>query len=171
MPGFGEKIRRPSELDEEAIDLLKKAAGRTYLVPTLLTSEFIQNSASTPESEKERDRKIRESEIRSFKMALAAGLQIGAATDSGVIPHGANASELKIRVQLGESPMSAIVSATRINAEIIGWQDRVGTVQAGKFADLVAVRGDPLKDITELERVAFVMKGGGTVKDELSRRR
>ena len=158
-------------LDEEAIDLLKKAAGRTYLVPTLLTSEFIQNSASTPESEKERDRKIRESEIRSFKMALAAGLQIGAATDSGVIPHGANASELKIRVQLGESPMSAIVSATRINAEIIGWQDRVGTVQAGKFADLVAVRGDPLKDITELERVAFVMKGGGTVKDELSRRR
>lgn len=158
-------------LDDEAIELLKKAAGRTYLVPTLLTSEYIQNSPSTPESEKARDRQIRDSEIRSFKAALAAGLPIGVATDSGVIPHGKNASELRIRVSLGESPMSAIVSATRLNSEIIGWQDRVGTLEAAKFADLIAVRGDPLKDITELERVAFVMKGGAVVRDELSIRR
>ncbi len=158
-------------LDEEAIELLKKSAGRTYFAPTLLTSEYIQNSASTPESEKERDRKIRESEIRSFKLALGAGLPIGLATDSGVIPHGANAGELRIRVQLGEAPMSAIVSATKLNAEIIGWQDRVGTVEGSKFADLIAVKGDPLKDITELERVGFVMKGGAVVKDELSARR
>ena len=157
-------------LDDEAIELLKKSVGRTYFVPTLLTSEYIQNSASTPESEKERDRKIRESEIRSFKSALAAGLPIGLGTDSGVIPHGANAGELRIRVQLGESPMSAIVSATRVNAEIVGWQDLVGTVETAKFADLIAVKGDPLKDITELERVAFVMKGGSVVKDELSAR-
>jgi imidazolonepropionase-like amidohydrolase len=67
--------------------------------------------------------------------------------------------------------MSAIVSATRLNAEIIGWQDRVGTLEASKFADLVAVKGDPLKDITELERVGFVMKGGAVVRDELSGRR
>ena len=158
-------------LDDEAIDLLKKAAGRTYFVPTLLTSEYIQNSPSTPESEKERDRKIRESEIRSFKSALAAGLPIGLATDSGVIPHGANASELRVRVQLGESPMSAIVSATKLNAEIMGWSDRVGTLEAGRFADLIAVKGDPLRDVTELERVGFVMKGGAIVKDELSVRR
>ena len=158
-------------LDDEAIDLLKKASGRTYFVPTLLTSEYIQNSPSTPESEKERDRKIRESEIRSFKSALAAGLPIGLATDSGVIPHGANASELRVRVQLGESPMSAIVSATKLNAEIMGWSDRVGTLEAGRFADLIAVKGDPLKDVTELERVSFVMKGGAIVKDELSVRR
>jgi imidazolonepropionase-like amidohydrolase len=158
-------------MDDDAIGLLKSSPGRTYFAPTLLTSEYIQNSASTPESEKERDRAIRESEIRSFKMALAAGLPIGVATDAGVIPHGKNGSELRIRVQLGESPMSAIVSATRLNAEIIGWADRVGTVEAAKFADLVAVRGDPLKDITELERVGFVMKGGSVVKDELSARR
>lgn len=156
-------------LDEEAIELLKAARGRTYFVPTLLTSEYIQNSASTPESEKERDRRIRESEIRSFKMALQAGLPIGFATDTGVIPHGANASELRIRVQHGESTMSALVSATRLNAEIIGWSDRVGTIEPGRFADLVAVSGDPLKDITELERVRFVMKGGVVVKDELRR--
>ena len=158
-------------LDSEAIELLRKSAGRTFLVPTLLTSEYIQNSASTPESEKARDRQIRESEIRSFKAALAAGLPMGLGTDSGVIPHGANAGELRLRVQLGESPMSAIVSATRLNAEIIGWQDRVGTVEPSKFADLIAVTGDPLKDITELERVGFVMKGGTIVKDELSTRR
>ena len=88
-----------------------------------------------------------------------------------MIPHGANAGELRLRVQLGESPMSAIVSATRLNAEIIGWQDRVGTVEASKFADLIAVTGDPLKDITEVERVGFVMKGGTIVKDDLSTRR
>ncbi len=158
-------------LDEEAIQLLKSSGGRTYFVPTLLTSEYIQNSSNTPESEKERDRQIRESEIRSFNMALAAGIPIGMGTDSGVIPHGANAGELRLRVELGESPMSAIVSATRLNAEIIGWTDRVGTLEAGKFADLIAVKGDPLRDITELERVGFVMKGGAIVRDELSRGR
>ncbi|MEO8499572.1 MAG: amidohydrolase family protein, partial [Vicinamibacteria bacterium] len=100
-----------------------------------------------------------------------AGLPIGLGTDSGVIPHGKNASELRIRIQLGESPMSAIVSATRLNAEIIGWQDRVGTLESGRFADLIAVKGDPLKDIAELERVGFVMKAGAVVKDELSTRR
>ena len=155
-------------LDDEAIELLKRSVGRTYLVPTLLTSEYIQNSVSTPESEKERDRKIRENEIRSFKLALAAGIPIGLGSDASVIPHGANAGELRIRVQLGETPMSAIVSATRLNAEIMGWQDRVGTVEASKFADLIAVKGDPLRDITVLERVGFVMKGGAVVKDELS---
>lgn len=157
-------------LDEEAIELLKAARDRTYFVPTLLTSEYIQNSASTPESEKARDRQIRESEIRSFKMALLAGLPIGFATDSGVIPHGKNAGELTSRVRLGESPMSAIVSATKLNASIIGWSDRVGTIEPGRFADLVAVSGDPLRDITEMERVRFVMKGGTVVRDELTRR-
>lgn len=158
-------------LDAEAIDLLKKAAGRTYLVPTLLTSEYIANSPTVPESEKARDRQIREFEIRSFKAALAAGLPIGFGTDASVIPHGSNAGEFRARVQLGESPMSAIVSATKLNAEIIGWQDRVGTVEPLKFADLIAVFGDPLGDITELERVRFVMKGGSVVKNELPVRR
>ncbi|MBK5255348.1 MAG: amidohydrolase family protein [Vicinamibacteria bacterium] len=158
-------------MDDEAIELLKQAVGRTYFVPTLLTGEYIESSAHIPESEKARSRKIRASETWSFKAALAAGLPMGVATDSGVIPHGKNAGELRIRVGLGESPMSAIVSATKLNSEIIGWQDRVGTVEAAKFADLIAVRGDPLKDITELERVAFVMKGGAVVRDELSTRR
>ena len=75
-----------------------------------------------------------------------------------------------MRVGFGETPMAAIVSATSLNAEILGWSDRVGSVETGKFADLVAVAGDPLKDITEMERVRFVMKGGVVYRDELARR-
>jgi imidazolonepropionase-like amidohydrolase len=72
-------------------------------------------------------------------------------------------------VSLGESPMAAIVSATRVNAEILGWSDRAGTVEAGKWADLVAVPADPLVDIKTLEAVGFVMKGGVVYRDQLSR--
>jgi imidazolonepropionase-like amidohydrolase len=81
-----------------------------------------------------------------------------------VVPHGQNARELSYRVRLGESPMAAIVSATRTSAEIMGWADRVGTIERGKFADLIAVAGDPLRDISELERVLWVMKGGVVYK-------
>jgi imidazolonepropionase-like amidohydrolase len=108
--------------------------------------------------------------LAGFQRALAAGLPIGLATDAPVYPHGKNARELSLRVELGESPMSAIVSATSLNAEILGWSDRVGTVEPGKFADLVGVENNPLRDVTELERTRFVMKGGVVYKDELSSR-
>ena len=85
-----------------------------------------------------------------------------------MIPHGKNAHELVLGSAWRESPMAAIVSATSLNAEILGWSDRVGSVEKGKLADLIAVAGDPLKDITEMERVGFVMKGGVVYKDELS---
>ena len=85
-----------------------------------------------------------------------------------VYPHGKNARELSLRVELGESPMSALVSATSLNAEIMGWSDRVGSVEAGKFADLVGVEKNPLRDITEIERVRFVMKGGVVYRNELA---
>jgi imidazolonepropionase-like amidohydrolase len=103
----------------------------------------------------------------AFRRALAAGLPIGLATDAPVLPHGLNAREFRTRVALGEKPMASLVSATRINALIIHWQDRVGTVEAGKLADLVAVPGNPLNDITATERVGFVMKGGVVYRAEL----
>jgi imidazolonepropionase-like amidohydrolase len=87
-----------------------------------------------------------------------------------VIEHGQNAKECEVRHQLGESPMACIVAATSLNAEIMGWSDRVGSVEAGKLADLVAVPGDPLQDITQLQKIGFVMKGGQVVRDELARR-
>ena len=151
-----------SYLDDEAIRMLQASGRRTFYVPTLYTSEAILGNVggSTPASEIERERQIRDIQYAGFRRALAAGIPIGFATDSGVIPHGKNAHELTIRVGLGERPMSAIVSATSLNAEILGWSDRVGSVEKGKLADLIAVAGDPLADIRELEHVLFVMKDG-----------
>ena len=142
----------------------------TYYVPTLYTSEVVVTSAHVPEPEKERERQIRDQQDASFRLALAAGLPIGFGTDAAVIPHGQNARELAVRVRLGERPMAALVAATRLNAEILGWSDRVGTVEAGKWADLVAVPGDPTLDIALMERVGFVMKGGVVYRDDLARR-
>jgi imidazolonepropionase-like amidohydrolase len=158
-----------SMLDDEAVAMLKGSTS-TYYVPTLYTSDVIDTSAQVPESEKERERQIRDAQYVGFRRALAAGLPIGLGSDAAVIPHGQNAHELSVRVRLGETPMAALVSATRINAEILGWSDRIGTVEKGKLADLVAVPGDPLADITAVERVGFVMKSGTIYRDDLARR-
>jgi imidazolonepropionase-like amidohydrolase len=165
-------IDHGSYLDDEAVAMLKQTRA-TYYVPTLYTSEAIQESGrerGIPESEIERDRQIREIQIAGFRRALAAGLPIGFGTDASVIPHGVNAREFRTRVSLGESPVSALVSATRVNAEIIGWADRVGTLERGKLADIVAVPGNPLADIAVMERVGFVMKDGTIYRDDLGGR-
>jgi len=163
-----------SDLDDEAVALLKAAGRRVFYVPTLYTYQAIDRPGENnpiPESERERARQFRSTGYAGFRRALAAGLPIGFATDAMVIPHGENAREFAERVKLGESPMAAIVAATSLNAEIIGWQDRVGSLVAGKLADIIAVPGDPLRDIGVLGRVGFVMKGGVTYRDELARRR
>jgi imidazolonepropionase-like amidohydrolase len=156
-------IDHGSMMDDEAVGLLK--THHAYFVPTLYTSESISASATVPESEKIRSREVAEIKDRSFQMVLKAGLPIGFATDAAVVPHGDNAKEFGYRVRLGQSPNDAIVSATKTAAEIIGWSDRVGTIEPGKFADLIAVGGDPLRDITELEHVIWVMKGGVVYKN------
>src|SRR6266850_2801136 len=153
-----------SMMDDEAVELLK--THHAYFVPTLYTSESISANPNVPASEKVRSKQIGEMKDKSFQLVLKAGLPIGFATDSAVVPHGQNAREFGYRVRLGQSPMAAIVSATKIAAEIIGWSDRVGTIEAGKFADLIAVAGDPLRDVTELERVTWVMKSGVVYKGE-----
>src|SRR5262245_46959121 len=154
-----------SMMDDEAVELLR--THHAYFVPTLYTSESISVNPNVPESEKERSRQIKELKDKSFQMVLKANLPIGFATDSAVVPHGLNGREFAYRVRLGQTPMAAIVSATKTAAEIMGWSDRVGTVEAGKFADLVAVAGDPLSDITELQRMTFVMKGGVVYKGDV----
>ncbi len=166
-------IDHGSFLDDEAIEMLKATNRKTFYVPTLYTSKVIEREGrknGIPESEIQRSRAISGIKDLGFKRALAAGLPIGAGSDSAVIPHGENAQELLCRVELGESPVAAIVSTTSINAEIMGWSDRVGAVEPGKFADLIAVAGDPLKDIAELTRVRWVMKGGEVCRDELARK-
>jgi imidazolonepropionase-like amidohydrolase len=156
-------IDHGSMMDDEAVELLR--THHAYFVPTLYTSEVGPSRANVPESERERSRQMKDLKERSFRLVLKSGLPIGFGTDAAVIPHGQNAHEFASRVRLGQSPMDAIVSATRTAAAIIGWSDRVGTIDPGKFADLIAVSGDPLRDITELERVTWVMKGGVVYKD------
>jgi len=128
----------------------------------------MQDAAHVPESEKARGRVVTEIAVAGFKRALAANLPIGLATDASVMPHGLNAKEIEFRVLLGEPAMHAIVAATSLNAEILGMQDRIGSVTAGKLADLIAVAGDPLTTIGLLNDVRFVMKGGAVFKDEIS---
>jgi len=162
-------IDHGSMLDDESVELLKSR--RAYFVPTLLVGKVILErgqSLGVPPSEIERQRRLGDLAGNSLVKALRAGLPIPFGTDAGVFPHGQNAREFAVRAQWGESPMHAIISATRVSAEAMEWADRVGTIQPGKHADLIAVSGDPLKDITELERVRFVMKGGVVHRDELT---
>ena len=162
-----------SYLDDEAVALIRSSRRSVFYVPTLYTSAAIERAGAdnpVPESERERSRQVRAFKDAAFRRALAANIPIGFGTDAAVIPHGANAKEFSERVRLGESPMASIVSATSLNAEIIGWQDRVGSLAVGKLADIIAVPGDPVRDITALERVGFVMKGGVTHRAELARR-
>lgn len=160
-------IDHGSYLDDEAVSMLKQSR-RTFYVPTLALGSYMLEAPQVPESEKARGRVVTEIAVGGFKRALAANLPIGLATDAPVMPHGLNAREIEYRVSLGEPAMHAIVAATSLNAEILGMQDRIGSVTAGRLADLIAVSGDPLASIGLLNDVRFVMKGGTIFKDEIS---
>ena len=103
---------------------------------------------------------------RTFGRAAQAGVKLAFGTDAGVYPHGWNGKQFAKMVEFGLTPMQAIQTATVNAADLLGWSDRVGSVQPGRFADIVAVNGDPLADIHELERVSFVMKGGVVYKQK-----
>jgi imidazolonepropionase-like amidohydrolase len=100
-----------------------------------------------------------------FETCVAAGVRIAFGTDSGIYPHGRNARQLAYHVRHGQTPLEALRSATLHAAELMGWSDRIGRVQRGLYADLVAVPGDPTRDVRLLEDVPFVMKGGEVVVD------
>lgn len=158
-------IDHGSMLDDEGAELMKQKG--TYFAPTLYVGHSIMNdnqALNIPAHQVEREKAMQGTQEKAFRIALAHKLPIVFATDAGVFPHGENAREFKLRVDLGQSPMAAIEGATRLAAEAMGWSDRVGTLAPGLFADLVAVDKDPLTDITELERVRFVMKGGVVYK-------
>jgi imidazolonepropionase-like amidohydrolase len=98
--------------------------------------------------------------------AYHAGVKIAFGTDQGLAPHGTNAKEFALMVKAGMTPMDAIIAATGSAADLIGDTADIGSIQKGRYADIVAVGGDPLTDVTELERVTFVMKGGKVFKGE-----
>jgi imidazolonepropionase-like amidohydrolase len=104
---------------------------------------------------------------KSGRLAISRGVKISFGSGVGPFPHGVQAREFAYLVKYGMTPAQAIQTATTVAAEMMGWQDRIGSIEKGKFADLVAVAGDPLSDITELERVKFVMKGGQVIRNDL----
>jgi imidazolonepropionase-like amidohydrolase len=104
---------------------------------------------------------------KSWKKALAAGVTLPFGSGAGPFPHGTQVEQFAYLVKWGMTPLQALRAATTVAADLIGWQDRVGTVEKGKFADLVAVSGDPLADVTELSRINFVMKGGQVVRNDV----
>lgn len=157
-------------LDDEAIDLM--LAHGTFLVPTLLAPlSVLEQAESTGNMPEYGVRKARETiEIHSESIARAheAGVTIAMGTDAGVMPHGTNLRELGLMVNVGLSPMEAIVATTRVAAECLGWQDRIGTLERGKLADVVIVATDPLADIRSLQRtenIVLVMQDGKVLKD------
>jgi len=153
-------------MNDEAIATLKKNG--TYLVPTLYLMDWQRENAAQanlPDFAKRKMEMVSEMGKMNAKKAFAAGVKIGFGTDAAVYPHGLNAHEFAVYVKLGMTPLQAIQTATINDADLLGWSDKVGTIEPGKWADIVAVDGDPLADVTTLERVKFVMKGGEVVKN------
>ncbi len=140
----------------------------TYHVPTIMAGKWVEEKAAVdgyfPEVVRPKAAAVGPVIADTFAKAYRAGVKIAFGTDSGVSPHGQNAKEFAYMVEGGMPPMEAIQSATAVTAELLGIQDEVGTLEAGKLADVVAVRGDPLEDIGILQDVAFVMKEGVVYK-------
>src|SRR2546425_2343006 len=154
-------------MNDAAIATLKKNG--TYLVPTLYLVDWQRENAARanlPDYAKRKMEMVSEMGKNNAKKAFAAGVKIGLGTDAAVYPHGLNAHELAVYVSLGMTPLQAIQSATIDDADLLGWSDKIGTIEPGKWADIIAVDGDPLQDVTTLQHVKFVMKGGEVVKNE-----
>jgi imidazolonepropionase-like amidohydrolase len=155
-------IEHGSTLDEEAIALMKEHG--TYLVPTTYLVDRI-NLAVLPPLVRAKAETILPIARESLKRAIAAGVKIAFGTDAGVFPHGENAKEFAVYVKQGMSPLEALRSATLHAADLLGKKDR-GVIEAARLADLVAVPGDPVRDITATERVSWVMLGGKVVMEK-----
>lgn len=158
-------IEHGSILDDEAIRLMKDRG--TYLVPTLMAGEAVERLAQQnrlPPAIAAKALAIAPRSRDSFRRAVSGGVKIALGTDAGVFPHGTNGHEFTLMTQFGSTPMQAIVAGTLSGAMLLGLERDIGTVAAGKRADLVAVRGDPLQSIALLERVGFVMKDGNVFK-------
>jgi imidazolonepropionase-like amidohydrolase len=163
-------IEHGSLLDDEGIRMMKERG--TYLVADIYNDDYIMaeyKRLGFPEKILDKERQIGKLQRENFRRAVRAGVKIAYGTDAGVYPHGWNGKQFAFMVRYGLTPMQAIQSATTSAADLLGWSDKVGAVVPGRYADLVAVDGDPLSDITELERVTFVMKGGIVYKDSRER--
>jgi imidazolonepropionase-like amidohydrolase len=158
-----DSIEHGSFLTETTLAMMKSRG--IYLVPTLLASEWIGGKLDKfPPEIAAKARAALAARSSMFRNAVRLGVKIGFGTDSAVSPHGINAREFALMTGLGLRPIDALRSATSVDAELLGIAAKVGTLEPGRLADLVAMPGDPIADITATERVSFVMKEGKTIK-------
>lgn len=156
-----DSVEHASLIDAEGIRMAR-AAG-TILSMDIYNTDYTQAEGrknGVPEVNIQKDKDIGDIQRENFRRALRAGVRLSFGTDAGVYPHGDNARQFAIYVRYGMTPMQAIVSATQTGAQLLKRENDFGAIAPGRFADIVAVDGDPLADITRLERMAFVMKGG-----------
>jgi imidazolonepropionase-like amidohydrolase len=154
-------IEHGSLIDDEGIKLLKKHD--TYLVADVYDGDWIAEEgarAGWPAETMAKNEMTTQAQRDGFTKAVKAGVRIAFGTDSGVYPHGQNAIQFGYQVRLGQSPLEAVRSATIVAAELMGWEDRVGSLQPGRFADLVAFGADPLLDVEILRSPRSIIKGG-----------
>src|ERR671935_1465885 len=169
-PGV-DSIEHATLIDDEGIRMLKEHGA--WMVGDLYNDDVILGKAEElriPKEYVEKERAIGQLQRQNWVKAVRAGVKAAFGTDAGIFPHGDNAKQLAVYVRYGMTPAQAIRSATSVAADLLGRSQDVGTLQPGRYADLIAVRGDPLADVRVLESVPFVMKGGKIVKDELRRR-
>jgi imidazolonepropionase-like amidohydrolase len=156
-----DSIEHGSYIDDEAIRIMKEHG--TYLVPTQYLADWMKENATRiglPAMYSEKMKSVTGVSRQNVTKAIHAGVKIAFGTDAAVYPHGLNAHEFAVYVQMGMTPLDAIRTATVNAADLLGWSDRIGSLEPGKFADIVAVNGDPTKDVTVLESPVMVMKGG-----------
>ena len=163
-----DSIEHGSFLDDEALDMMKQHG--TYLVPTLMAIQGLQERFNrgtyVPPAIAAKAHAATNAIHSTFQRALAKGVKIGLGTDAGVYPHGRNPEEFHQMVDLGMKPIDALKAGTSSDAELLGMADKIGTLETGNLADVVAVPGDPLQNIRVTEQVFFVMKEGVIFKNE-----
>ena len=161
-----DSIEHGSYIDDAGIAAMK--AHGTYLVPTSYLYDWYKENGHLPALYAQKMKDTTAVARANHRRAIAAGVKVALGTDAAVYPHGLNAHELQVYVrEYGMTPLQAIQSATLNGADLMGWTGKAGTLEPGKWADVIAVKGDPLKDITTLQHVSFVMKGGVVYKDDV----
>lgn len=161
-----DSIEHASLIDDEGIRLAKEHG--TYLVMDIYNDDYLLNEATKfglPQENLDKERMVGQLQRQNFEKAVKAGAKMAFGTDAGVYPHGDNAKQFYYMVKFGMTPAQAIRAATFNAADLIGRSKDVGTLEAGKYADIIAVNGDPLADVRTLENVSFVMKGGVVYKN------
>lgn len=161
-----DSIEHGSYIDDNAIKIMKERG--TYLVPTQYLGDWMKENAARiglPAMYAEKMKTVTAAMRQNITKAIQSGVKIALGTDAAVYPHGLNAHEFEVYVKLGMTPLQSIQTGTVNAADLLGWSDRIGAVEEGKFADIIAVNGDPTKDITLLQKPVFVMKGGTVYKN------